>query len=414
MHFMFLAAMAHIPESTAMSYDTEINMLHSRLAELAMRVRDFNGEDVIENKRWSITDKTEYFANQWYTIWKEFVKGKEKNILEILRKTPFIDRGGKTNFMQAIPTFTEIDSFSKFETEDVAIMQDTNELGSSGANTSHMRQGLSKSRFLSDVPKYVAKSNNPLLMTVHIGQEIQMDPRSPPPKKLQYLKNGDKIKGATDDFAYLTTNCWQCLNASPLINDTTKAPEYPRDSEDALKGDTDLQLLTIVNLRCKYGPSGLIMQIIVSQLEGVQPSLTEFHYIKSNERFGITGTLQNYALDLLPDVKLSRTAVRGKIDSNPLLRRAILITSEMCQMKWLWHDRVDDLMCTPKELYDDLKALGYDWEKDILCTRSWWTFDNDKHSINFLSTMDLLRMRKGLYTPYWLNDEQKARIKTKV
>ena len=72
----------------------------------------------------------------------------------------------------------------------------------------------------------------------------------------------------------------------------------------------------------------------------------------------------------------------------------------MCQMENLWHDMDPTLICTPKQLYDDIKAKGYDWDI-LLNTRGFWTFDNDSQPTNFLSTMDLLRMRVGLYHPYW-------------
>jgi hypothetical protein len=139
----------------------------------------------------------------------------------------------------------------------------------------------------------------------------------------------------------------------------------------------------------------------VSQQEGVHGPLSEFHYCKVNDRFGIDGTLQHYSLDLMPDVKLSRTTVRGKLDSDPKLRRAMNITSEMLQMRQLWDDVPEDVMCTPKQLYEDIKKLGYDWDV-LLNTRGWWTCDNDKHPIPYLSTMDLLQMRVGNYKPYWL------------
>ena len=62
---------------------------------------------------------------------------------------------------------------------------------------------------------------------------------------------------------------------------------------------------------------------------------------------------------------------------------------------------LDDLLCTPLELYEDLKKLGYDWDQ-LLNTRGWWTVNNDKHPVPFLSTYDLLMMRKEKYKPYWL------------
>ena len=400
MHFMMLSPMAHFPESTADTYDTEINMNETRLAALADHVRDFNGENVVHNGRWRVTDKSYHLGNEWYEIFKKYVAAKEAAGNKIVRETPFINRDGKSLIRQIIPTFAQIDSFSEFETQDVADMQLKNELGESGGNTIHMRQGLAKVRFLSDAPKMIAKGNTPLLLTAHIGKDIPMDARAAPIKKLQFLKNGDKMKGVTDKFMFLTTNCWQCQNAAPLTNDTTKSVEYPRHSDDKLVGDTDLMVVTLVLLRSKMGRSGLMMQVLVSQEEGVLPSLSEFHYIKVN-KFGLGGNQQNYFLDLLPEVKLSRTVVRGKIDKDAQLRRALTITAELCQMTHLWHDLPEGLLCTPLELYEDLKAMGYDWDT-LLATRGWWTFNNDKHPVPFLSTMDLLRMRAKVYHPYWL------------
>ncbi len=403
MQFMSLKVLARFSVfgSTMNTYDTEINIILSRLAALANKIEEFNGENPVDSGRWQITDKTLYFANEWYELWKEFIELKYKGLASCTYDTPFIDRDGTSLMRIAVPTISQVDSFTEFETQDAANMQADNELGDSGANTLFMRQGISKTRFLTDVPKLIAKANNPMFLTAHIGKEIPMDARAAPVKKLQFLKNGDKIKGATDKFTFLTTNCWQCQNSLPMINDTTKGPEYPRHSEDNMKFDTDLFLVTVVNLRCKTGPSGLIMQIIVSQQDGVQASLSEFHYIKTVDRYGIGGNVQNYYLELAPEIKLSRTAIRGKIDKEPALRRALEITSEMCQMKMLWHNLDEGLMCTPKELYDDLKAMGYDWNV-LLDTRGWWTLDNDNQPKKFLSTMDLLRMRKKLYHPYWM------------
>jgi hypothetical protein len=410
MHFMMLSAMSKIDGSAANTYDTEINISEHRLKSLAANIREFNNEDIINNGRWKITDKTAYFGNEWFEALKTYMTAKFDNAKSITKLSPFLARDGKTQLSMLIPTFSEIDSLTKFTTSSSDTMQEDNELGDSGANTLYMKEGQAKKRMLSYLPKPVQQSNNYMLISAHVGKNIPMDPRAAPVKKLQFLKNNDTLKGVTDDFTFLTTNCWQCQNATPLFNDTTKGPEYPRHKEDNMKGDTDLFLVTLVQLRSKTGPSGLIMQIIVSQQEGVLPGLTEFHYIKVNDRFGLCGSQQNYALDLLPDVSLSRTTVRGKLEENAQLRRAMTITSELCQMKYLWHDLPEGLLCTPKQLYDDLKAMGYDWN-DLLSTRSWWTYDNDsKDKPPFLTTMDMLNMRAKKYTPYWLTEEQKAKL----
>jgi hypothetical protein len=192
-----------------------------------------------------------------------------------------------------------------------------------------------------------------------------------------------------------------------MINQGTKAPEYPRNADDNTEYDTDLNLVTIRNLRGKSGITGMPTQLIISQSEGVLPSLTEFHYIKEMDRFGLEGSNVAYALNIYPDCKLSRTTVRGKIDADPKLRRALNITAEICQMGEIHMPIADKFLCTMKELYDDLKAKGYDWDI-LLNTRGWWTYDNDQHPVPFLSSFDLLRMRAGLYHPYWLEDDKKT------
>lgn len=406
MHFMFLTAMSRMHGSSGNTYDTEINIHEWHLKKFYSNIAEFGGEDIIENGRWVITDKTMYHGDEWYDILKDFMNDKRKNASKFSVKTPFMNREKTGNLEMICPTFTEIDSLSEFVTQDVIKMQDDNSLGESGANTVSMRQGLQKNRFLMEIPAASGGSYNYVLMSAHIGSEFSMDPRNPPPKKLQHLSGGIKLKGVPEKFTFVMNNCWHCYNAAPLRNDTTKAPEYPRYSDDDLKGDTDLNEVTVRQLRSKSGPSGMAIKLIVSQQDGVLPSLTEFHYIKSSERYGFEGNMQNYSLALIPDVKLSRTTVRGKLDSNYLLRRAVNITSEMCQMNDLWHHLDADLLCTPKQLYDDLIAQGYDWNI-LLRTRGWWCLEGTNDT-PFLSTMDLLRMRKGLYFPYWLEEDKKT------
>ena len=412
MHFMQLSALSRIytqRPSAGSTYDTEINVHESHIDQLAKRFDAFKDLDIFKNRIWVNTDSTIYSANKWFEVLKDFLKNKRKEEKANTVNSPFIDRDGK--FMpMLIPTFGEVDSLTEFKSDSEDKMLNENELGESGANTFHMRAGLIKARFLMEVPDLVGPAYHYIAMTGQLGKDIPMASAGPMPaqpiKKLQWLKNGDKIKGVTDKFSFATNNCWHAYNATPLINQGTKAAEYPIQGADPLSGDTDLMVVSLRQLRSKSGPTGYVLEIIVSQAEGVLPELTEFHYIKGFDRFGISGTLQHYALDLYPDAKLQRTTVRSKIDEDPLLRRALNITSEMLQMK-VFHRNCDDVMCTPKELYDDLKAKGYDWDI-LLKTRGWWTINNDKHPIPFLSTRDLLNMRAGTYHPYWLAEDKKT------
>lgn len=416
-HYMNLSALNKVlgVYNTRYSvYDTEINISEQGLRRFVSKhFHAFKDKDLFESGNWAITDKVAHYANEWYELYKKFMKEKRKEGDKLCRPTPFLDRDGVSLMTYPIPTFDLVDSFSEFETEQIAGILNDNELGDQKGNTVHMRQGLDKTRFLMEIPALLGGGGGFMTLTAHVGKEIVMaqGPMAPPPiKKLQHLKNGDKIKGVTDKFFFLMLNCWQCANAAPYINDTTKAAEYPRPGEEALRFDTDLNLVKLTQLRGKNGLTGYQLQLLVSQSEGVLPSLSEFHYCKENGRFGLGGNNLNYFLDLHPDVKLGRTTVRGKLDNDELLARAMNVTSEMLQMQQYWPVLDAKYRCTPKELYDDLTKLGWN-VKDLLDSRGWWSFDNDEQPVPMLSTMDFLRMRTGEYFPYWMNPDKTRKEK---
>lgn len=409
MRYIILTILARFFCSSGHTYDTESTDTAQRYLELSEFIEGLEDQDIIELNRWFVTNRSVMTADQWFDLLKDFLTEKIKSEKgKKLFETPFMDRDKKSFFKTMRPTLNMLDSISEFTTASDMKMQEENSLGEKGGLTIFMRQGLNKTRFMQEMPPLAVAANHFMLISAHLGKEIPMDPHAPPAKTLQYLKQGMKIKGAPPKFEYLTHLSWFANAAPPLIT-KDKQPEYPRDSGDNLVGDTDLVCATMIILRNKTGPSGLQTQLIFSQEEGLQPSLTEFHYIKNHERFGIGGNDRNYFLDILPDVNLSRTTVRGKLATNSVLRRAMNITSEICQMQNHWHS-LTELYCPMSVLYEDLKAMGYDWDV-LLKTRGWWTFrEYDDKLLPFLSSLDLLRMRAGKYIPYWFTAEQKAKI----
>lgn len=418
LHYMMLSAAARIYSTTKQcvldTYDTEFSIHEARLAELAAQFEEFKGIDVFFEGLWTITDKAKYPGNEWFEKKKEFLKSKRENRAKLLYETPFLNRDRVSKMMAILPTFGEIDSLSEFETEDSTKMLDENEIGESGANTIYMRQSLARNRLMMELPGLGAAVNHCTLISAHIGKEIQMaaGPYAPPPsKKMQHMKPGEKIKGVSDKFYYLTNNFWNTTTATKLINQGTKGPEYPRDKDDTDAGDCDLNEINLMLLRGKTGPSGYVLKIIVSQSTGVLPSLTEFNYIKDQDRYGIVGTLQHYALEIYPDCKLSRTTVRNKIDNDVKLRRALNITSEMCQIRTYHREFV---VPDAKTVYEGVKANGFDWDFILEHTRGWWTLNNDSHpTLHFLCSLDIIRMsfpkdHPDHYHPYWLEDDCKT------
>lgn len=415
-HYMMLSAANHIFSNSRTSistYDTEINIHIDRLQSFADKFTYLKDKDVIHTGIWAITDKTKYTGDEWYKRLKEFLKAKKDNAKKIEVETPFIASDRKSRLRTPMITFSELDSFTEFGTAVTNEMQAKNDLGSSETNTLHMKNGLVKSNLMMELPGLAGNVNHSVLFTAHIGKEISMasGPYAPQPtKKLQHLKVGEKLNNVPNRFLFLMNLLYQTVSAAQLNNQGTKGIEYPKDSaENATKSDGDLNIVTVKLLRSKSGPSGGTIDVIVSQREGVLPSLTEFHYIKEHDRFGISGTLQSYSLDLYPEVKLSRTTVRSKIDNDLKLQRALNITAELLQMH-IYYRYMSNELCTPKEMYDYLTKEGYDINMLLEVTRGWWAFDNDNHPTHvFLSTLDLVKMcTDQSYYPYWLEDDKKT------
>jgi hypothetical protein len=385
--------------------DTENTLSVERIMEHLSQFENLENTDLVEQGRLAFSDATVYVGNEWFEDLKSYSKERRDDPSNRLT-TPFWNHREGKHLKIPSPSLVFLDSLSGLNTEAVGAMYDKAEIGESGLNMVAMRGAAAKSQMIDQMTGVTVPGGIYALMTAHVGQEHQLDPYKPNPRRLKFLKQGEKIKKIPENFMFLVGTCYQATHLEVML-DNDKKPEFPRNAEDDLKGDTDLILITVMTLRCKTGPSGVVTQVVVSQSEGVKVGLTEYNHLKVNNYYGLSdnnGNMAkgkpNYRVDLLPDITLSRKTIRSKIDESSELRRALTITSEMCQMKYTWHHLEEGVLCTPKELYEDIKTIGYDWSI-LLNTRGYWTFEEDNHPLPFLSTMDLLRMRLGLYHPKW-------------
>lgn len=395
------------------THDTEENKDEDRITSLYQRIPEFKDRDLFAEGMYVITGKSQLKGEQWWENLKEFLESKRKNAKDLMVETPFLTRDRQTRLRIMQPTFSLVDSISEFETSDVSKILDENVIGDSAGNMVHMRAGLAKTRFLMEYPTQGIANQHYLTMAGHWGKDgmIAQGPHAAPPeKKMNSMPQGEKVKGVPDKFYYLIHWAGLASGSRLHLNKETRACDYPADDHDKEKGHTDLWLVPITTLRSKFGSSSWSFNLLISQAEGVQPGLTEFHMLKES-RYGLDGNLINYWCDLIPDVKLSRSVIRPKINTNHKLRRAINICSEMYQMT-IFHRDVRYDIPTPKEMYEKLKDAGYDWDMILGRTRGWWKPNNEVHPLLFLSTMDLINMVAGKYHPYWLEDDKKT-IKAK-
>lgn len=407
-HWMMLCIMARYQTSSNF-HDTEISLSLERLYQLAVTFSELEGMDLAELGRLILTESTQLSGNKWFDKFRDFSNLKRKEAKSIMRTTPFIDHKGEYIKTIMLHLF-ELDSLSMMITDSVEGIYDKNQIGDSGANTDALRSAAAKTQMLMQLPNLTAGASNFLVTTAHVGEKHQLDQYAPDPRKLAFLKGKNAFKNVPEKFTFLTNNLWYCNTVSVLQNATTKAPEFPASPEDDLKGDTDLNLLTLQNLRAKSGPTGMPFEVIYSQREGLLVGLTEFNYCKFF-KFGIGGHDRAYFMELCPEITMQRTTVRSKIKENPRLQRALEITSEMCQMENLGFVQSKEYLISPADLFSNLKAKGYDWDV-LLDTRGYWDYEENKNPKNFLSTLDLLKMAKGEYHPFWLKG--KPVIKSEV
>ncbi len=400
MLFRILRALTRFRRALWNMYDTETSLRFLRLNSLYKAITGVVC-DLEDTGKVIITDNTVMSGNKWFTALQNFSEDKQKAARDWYMTTPFIDPKTGKNCEAFYPTFFGVDSLSQFMTDAVEKIFDKNEVGEGGANTVFMKGGQAKKQVLMQMPTTTGQAGLYVTMSIHMGDQIVMDQYNPPAKLLADMKNNSAMKDVPKNITFLTNNLWNVFNSGPLLHKEAKTPLYPMNSDDDMEGDLDLRIMTVQNIRAKNGPTGMPFELVWSQREGILAGLSEYNYLKHFDRYGIGGNDRNFYLELVPDISLSRTTIRGKIAGSEKLQRALEITSEMCQMQNLWLDD-EGLFCTPLELYNDLKAQGYDWDV-LLDTRGFWVFEIDAPDYKpFLSTMDLLRMRKKLYHPYWL------------
>lgn len=401
-----MTARAH-PSSTASLYESEHNTQPGRIVDLSQGIPQYKGRNIIDEEVFVVSNRKQYSGDEWYEATKDFLEEKIEMAKkkEFRAKFPFLEQGSSSILMEGvIPTSGGLDSFTDFVTKDASKMNDEVELGGKGAETMFMKQGIQKLRLLSELPALLHKANHYFSMTAQVGPVFNLDQYNPEKKKLTHIQGNVKMKGVTDKFMYIMNSILQFYNLEKMIHKQTKMPLFPRDDFDRNEGDTDLNILTAVELRGKSGASGNPLRLIVSQKHGVLPSMTEFYNLWSHpDSFGLQGNDQNYQLVLRPDVKLSRTKVRTKIDEDVMLQRALHITMELMQINRMFPEfRNKGWLCSAEELFQGVKEKGYDWDQILGGTRGWWTMDNDTHETPFLSTLDLMKMRRDEYKPYWM------------
>lgn len=412
--YLNLALLDRYAHSASISLDSEMSKTEARQLQLAQRFENLKDGEFLDEERLVVTDTAVQSLDLWFEDIKKYSADKVKmKAADLYATLPMLTRKGKA--IKAMrPSSAIVDSLSRATISAVDALLGKNAVGDSGNNIEALRNNHAKNQFLIQLPTLAEQSNLSFIMTAHVDDNLQLDPYAPPKTKLAFLGNKLKFKYVPNQFYFLTNNLWYCYSAKPLVAGSGKdrTPQYP---EDPNSSNVDLMEITIQNLRGKYGVSGIPITLLASQTDGILAGLSEFHFLRNNKGhdkryamgYGISGNDRSYQLDLLPDVNLSRTTVRRKIDADKKLKRALEITSEMLQVFQL-HPIDSKYYIEPAQMYSILKEKGYDWDQ-LLETRGYWVHVEDEiqEQLPYLSTLDLLKMVQDDYVPFWMDKDKK-------
>ncbi len=389
-------------------YDTENSMTYERVTRLLTHSPNEHTDDWFdpEHGRLRITPSASMLGDVYFEEIKKIANDRFSKYNKIKKTTPFIDNTDH-NITMLEPLLVVVDSLTEFKSTAVQEkLVDKNAVGESGANTQFMKDGAAKTQMITQLPNLCNRGGLFFIQIAHVGMKIEMDPYAPKAPKLAYASRGRKTKGTPEKFDFINNNLLEIYDAGFLPNSSKdKSALYPKYESDRIDENKDLMWVELVITRNKNGPSGVPLLLLFSQSDGMLAHLSMYHYLKESNDFGMTVSpnKQNNELHLYPGCNITRTTVRNLIDNSDSLKRAIEITTQMRQMEMLWGAADTELLIPPKELYEAIKTQGYDWSILLEHTRGYWVYEEEeeKQSKYYLSTLDLLRMAKNMYRPYW-------------
>lgn len=326
------------------------------------------------------TSLTEFTSNL-----KEICTQKEKDKKTYQIESPFLAPNGE-RLKIWIPTLIDIDSFTVLRSDHEE--QQTSKVGveDSSRNMDDMYDGKIKRKLMFDFSRQASKYGIYFILTAHVDDTADIDPRNPSQKQLQFLRKGDRIKGVGSQFEFLTNVLLQGTSPSPIL-DANKGPEYPNGNTM----NVDINELFIKVLRCKTNATGTIIPTVMSQNVGILGPLTNYHFLKTNGDFGFIKKGHNRYNVLNSDVLLHRNSILETLKDNYELCRGLEI---LAQLKWIatyWNIKAQPVKIieTAEAFVEAIARQTSIAVSDIVNSRGHWSF-NDNEERPYMSIFDIL------------------------
>jgi len=226
--------------------------------------------------------------------------------------------------------------------------------------------------------------------TAGLTKEIDMGGFTKPSKRLEAMKQGEKIKGAGSNYYDLPRHLF-CNVRSGVLQDTKKEALY-RLGETP---DRDLHEVEMCVLRGKSNQSGTPFSVICSQFMGMLTETTHYHMLREAGYVGLNGSQQRHQPCFTPDVTITRNTMRETARDNYEVRRALEICAHLLIIQNYWQPREEFALgwqLTPEQLYEQLQKAGSAKISDIVNSVSYWSPDGtcDRPYMSIFDILELL------------------------
>lgn len=399
--------LVRIPKCVVVFFDIEATFSVARLAKMVdweIGEQGYFYREIL-NKRFFYFSRNDghdgSFVHNWFKDTYVKIKQDIKEKKDVWLTLPYPDNDG--NPMQAIvPVVVAVDSISEMHFSKTSAHFQEGDVDEGGEKkTRDMVIGNQRRIVYEDCDVLGGEVGFIQLWTAQVVDIINMTGR-PLEKESVFIRQGKKLKGPKSLMRIPQTG-YEIIRGSALKSgqEWLYPDPFGKDifiDRDA-KENPDLLIYSISPYRNKSGTSGGSFSFIGSQALGIQEGLSMYHCIKTSNKFGLVGSDVSHACVLYPDCKVGRTTIRKKLMDDKKLYRALTISYQMWFMQTFNLALEPKYRMTPEDLYEKIKAQGYDWE-DMLDTVDYIHFNPDIKQPT-LSTMELLKIANGERKPHW-------------
>lgn len=380
---LMVRLLAIYTEAEGILADSEFTIIRDMV-----RVLRFAGELGNVGDRIAPVSATALDINDLFKQLQTIIKQKSELVKECMAMTPFIDLKTGKQVKSWIPTPYFIDSYSEVAGANEDDLVDVEGVTGKRTKTIFMVEGGNKTTFMRRVRRMCEQYGVLLLLTAHIDDNREIGSMAGPRKQMVHMKQSDALKNVGSSFKKLT-NPYIHIEGCKNLNDSQTYPSKKYKN-------IDLNEIIIKIGRGKTNISGISVPMIMSQSDGLLAGLTNYHYLKSLDYFGLTGSKSRHKLALYPEVILTRPTVRDIVSEDKKLIRAMEIMAGYAIMKTEWntaHMDVDFSRSGEEFAEAVLKHPKLGAEK-VLSSTGYWRF-NPKKTDNYLSVLDMLKCIDG-------------------